>query len=230
MLSSTAARGLRRAELVSDDPLAAAAFHEALLGWRSVQTSESALDCWVGERRCASIRSPRRGERTGWRIVFAGASEDRPLTGPDDIDATVVTGRAQHGPWAPSPRLGEPCWVDLFAREPQQADAFWADTFHWSRAAEITAHTTAYACAGRPVASRTGAPRSDGNWGWLCYYAVNNMDVAEDRVPELGGRIVEWVRHPVVREAVVVADPQGAVYALTPHTRCWGAPPTQSLS
>ena len=56
------------------------------------------------------------------------------------------------------------------------------------------------------------------------------MDVAEDRVPELGGRIVEWVRHPVVREAVVVADPQGAVYALTPHTRCWGAPPTQSLS
>lgn len=230
MLPPTAARGLRRVELLSNDPVASAAFHEALLGWRSVQTSETGFDCWVGERRCATIRAPHRGESTGWRIVFAGGTDDSSLNGPDETTAAHAGGRAQHGPWAPAPRLGEPCWVDLFAQDPGRADAYWAEAFQWSRSGEIAEDTATYACEGRPVAARTGAPRPDGDWGWLCYYAVRHLDAAEDRVPELGGRILDWVRHPVVREAAVVADPRGAVFALTPHTQHWGVPAGQLVS
>lgn len=230
MLPSTAARGLRRAELVSSAPLAAAAFHEKLLGWRAVQTAESRLDCWVGERRCASVRAPLSGEPTGWRVVFAGADEDSSLVGPDDVGAEVAQGRAQHGPWAPAPRLSEPCWVDLFTQQPQRADDFWTERLHWSRAADLSEQASTYTCEGRPVAARMHAQRSDGRWDWLCYFAVRNVDVAEERVPELGGEVVEWVKHPVVGTAVVVADPQGAVYALTPHTHQWGAPVGQLVS
>lgn len=226
----TAARGLRRAELVSSAPLASAAFHEKLLGWRAVQAAESRLDCWVGERCCASIRSPRGDEPPGWRVVFAGADEDSSLTGPDEVAAGVVEGRAQHGPWAPAPRLSEPCWVDLHTGQPERADEFWTGHFRWSRAADLSERTRTYACEGRPVAARTHAPRADGEWGWLCYHAVRNIDVAEEAVPELGGRIIEWITHPVVGTAVVIADPRGAVCALTPHNRHWGAPAGQLVS
>ncbi|MFD0487310.1 hypothetical protein ACFQ0O_10045 [Saccharopolyspora spinosporotrichia] len=62
MRLNPAARGLRRAELITADPLASMTFHEALLGWVPMQT-ETGFDCWIGNRRCASVRGRKAGRR-----------------------------------------------------------------------------------------------------------------------------------------------------------------------
>jgi predicted enzyme related to lactoylglutathione lyase len=227
-------RGLRRAELVSPDSMGSAGFYMDLLNWR-VLDSEAGFDCWVGERRCATIRAPRVDERGGWRLIFAGAAEDGSLTGPDDTNATMIRGRAQHGPWAPAPRRGEPCWIELFAEDADRADDFWADTLNWTVSAGVDgvgadadpsrsgagsgeAH---YATAGRSVAGRTSSRRFDGGRGWLCYFAVADIDHAENEVHELGGKVIERDKHPPVGEAIVIADPYGAVCALA-SANAWG--------
>jgi predicted enzyme related to lactoylglutathione lyase len=225
-------RGLRRAELVTADPMGSARFYMDLLNWR-VLDSEAGFDCWVGERRCATIRTPRLDERWGWRLIFAGAAEDGSLTGPDDTHATMIRGRAQHGPWAPAPRRGEPCWVELFAEDADRADDFWADTLNWTVSAVIAgadaelsrsaagsaeAH---YATAGRSVAGRTSSRRLDGGMGWLCYFVVSDFDHEENQVHELGGKVIEREKHPTIGEALVIADPYGAVCALS-SANTWG--------
>ncbi|GAA2806869.1 VOC family protein [Saccharopolyspora taberi] len=220
MPQHTAVRGLRRAELITADPLATLTFHEALLGWVPL-ASGSGFDCWVGDRRCASVRTPKAGERTELRVVFAGAAHDGSLTGPDDTSAEMTRGRAQHGPWAPGPRKGEPCWVELFAADTARADAFWAGTLNWTVAESL------YEAGGRVVAGRSDR-QIDGRWGWLCYFAVEDIDVAGNRVLELGGAVVEWTKHPVIGEAVVISDPAGAVCALASTGESWGGQRSES--
>ncbi|MGP4017605.1 VOC family protein [Saccharopolyspora sp. 5N708] len=202
-------RGLRRADLISSDPTASAVFYRALLDWTPA-ASGIGLDCWVGDRRCAAVRAPRADEQPGWRLVFAGTSQDGALTGPDDTTALVTKGRAQHGPWAPSPRPGEPCWIELSTADPQRADAFWADTLNWAVHTERPGAD--YLVSGRPLASRT--TRRSAGWGWLCYFAVADVDAAGARVLELGGTIGDRIEHPLLGSAVVIADPAGAMIGL----------------
>ncbi|QUH01796.1 hypothetical protein HUO13_14060 [Saccharopolyspora erythraea] len=214
MRLNPAARGLRRAELITADPLASMTFHEALLGWMPMQTG-AGFDCWIGNRRCASVRGRKAGEATELRVVFAGGQHDGSLTGPDDASAGMTRGRAQHGPWAPGPRPGEPCWVELFAAEAERADGFWTETLNW------TVSDAVYAVGGRAVAGRTGR-QVDGRWGWLCYFAVEDIDVAGNRVIELGGTVVDWARHPLLGDTVVFRDPVGVVSALAGTGERWG--------
>ncbi len=219
MVSHTAARGLRRVELSSTDPWESAWFHQELLGWRVLQ-SHDGLDCWVGERRCATIRECPHAERPGWTVLFSGTPEDTSLTGPDESTAALARGRAQHGPWAPAPRRGEPCWIDLLAHEAERTDDFWTGALNWQKSTTTTGETT-YACHGRVVAARR-TPRLTDERGWLCYFVVGSVDLASNRVRELGGEVVQWLPHPVLGEVVVVADPHRAVYALAPDRQAWG--------
>lgn len=219
MPSHTTVRGLRRAELITADPLASVQFHKAVLGWLIVQ-SDLGFDCWVGERRCATIRSPKAGERAGWRLVFAGAGQDGSLTGPDDTSAAMTKGRAQHGPWAPNPRTGEPCWIELFADDAGRADEFWSGALSWT--ADPAPARTRYAAGGRPVANRTSARQPDGLHGWLCYFAAGDLEQVGTRVSDLGGNIIERIEHSELGQTLVVADPQGAVFALTAKANSWG--------
>ncbi|MFR9728122.1 VOC family protein [Saccharopolyspora sp. MS10] len=215
MPQPTAARGLRRAELITTDPEGAALFHQNLLGWRIWGTAAAGFECWVGERHCASLRPATHGARTGWRLVFAGARHEGDLVGPDEITARMVTGRAQHGPWAPGPRRGEPCWVDLRTGAAQRSDAFWPSTLGW------TIEGDRYLTGGRPLLSRCGQPMGR-RWDWVCHYATEDVDLAADRAVACGGRIVDGLDHPVLGEVVVIADPQGAVYGLAADTGRWG--------
>lgn len=219
MPHTTTARGLRRAELITPDPEGAIVFLQRLLGWLPRYT-ETGFDCWVGDRQCASVRTARPDENSGWRPIFAGAPEHGSLTGPDNTHAVLAKGRAQHGPWAPEPRLGEPCWIELFATEAERADTFWTDTLRW-QAQPGQSDDTIYTADGRPVAARTGR---DGELrGWLCYFTVGELKRADHQVGELGGRVREWVRHPVVGEAILIEDPNGAVCGLAQASQVWGA-------
>ncbi|GGI96229.1 hypothetical protein GCM10011581_36750 [Saccharopolyspora subtropica] len=207
-------RGLRRVDLLTSDLVAAAVFYRELLDW-SAAVTRAGIDCWVGERRCATIRSPRAGEPAGWRLVFAGAAHDGTLTGPDDTTALMARGRAQHGPWAPGPRPGEPCWVELRTSDPNRADAFWADILNWTVRTEQPG--VDYVVGDRPLASRTeGQPT-----GWLCYFAVEDVTDAADRVARLGGTLAERIDHPLLGDALLVRDPSDALVGLTTATS-WG--------
>ncbi|WP_246868531.1 VOC family protein [Saccharopolyspora sp. ASAGF58] len=205
-------RGLRRADLISQDPIASAVFYRALLDWTPAPTG-AGFDCWVGNRRCAAMRTPRGGERPGWRLVFAGMTQDGSLTGPDDAVALVVKGRAQHGPWAPGPRPGEPCWVELSTQALERADTFWADILGWSVLADQ------YLVGERPLASRT--TRQPAGWGWLCYFAVKDVEAISSRAPKLGGKTIDRSDHPVLGTTAVVADPTGAAIGLA-AVDTWG--------
>lgn len=218
-MAAHTARGLRRAELTSTEPWQSAAFHQELLGWR-VLPSHDGLDCWVGERRCATIRDHRPAERPGWTVLFSGTPEDATLTGPDESTANLARGRAQHGPWAPAPRRGEPCWIDLLTHDAERADDFWTGALNWQKSVTSTGETT-YTCHGQTVAARR-PPRLTGEHGWLCYFAVGNVELASKRVRELGGEVVQWLPHPMLGEIVVVADPHGAVHGLAPDRQAWG--------
>lgn len=219
MSPHTAVRGLRRVELVTHDPEASVQFYRPLLDWLVLQLDDGG-DCWVGERRCATVRRARTGESTGWRVIFAGGAQDGTLTGPDDASAGMAQGRAQHGPWAPSPRRGEPCWVELFTSEAAAADRFWTDTLSWS--STFDEDTATYEVKGKPVAGRSVHASAGGQAGWLCYFTVESLDRAVEQVRELGGMIAERVRHPVIGDAVVVVDHDGGVCGLTGKTDSWG--------
>ena len=229
MTPHPAVRGLRRAELITDDPEDSVRFHHSLLDWTVLPAdglpADSGFDCWVGERRCATVREPASDERPGWQLVFAGSSQERELTGPDDTRAAMTTGRAQHGPWAPGPRFGELCWIELFTGDAERADAFWTDNLSWT--AHASAADTLYAIGGRPVASRTSGPQPDGHWGWLCYFVVEDLEMTEARVAPNGGTVLGRGPHDRVGETLVVADPSGALCALAAKTATWGC---ESLS
>ncbi|WP_433869275.1 VOC family protein [Saccharopolyspora sp. CA-218241] len=214
------ARGLRRAELLTADPLASVLRYQDLLGWVPVASDDGALDCWVGERRCASVRTPRTGEPNGWRPVFAGAAHDGSLTGPEDAIALVVRGRAQHGPHAPRPRPGEPCWVELATADPGRADAFWAETLNWAVRAESPGAD--YPGADYLVDDRPLAGRSDGaaGAGWLCYFAVADLAGAQDRAVEVGASARRRA-HPVLGEVLLVTDSLDGTIGLAAVER-WG--------
>jgi len=209
-----AVRGLRRAELVSSDPQAAAVFLQDLLGWR-IWEVDGDFDCWVGDRHCAVIRPDGPCRLPGWRLFFAGAPQECELVGPDEVVAQLVSGRAQHGPFAPGPRAGEPRWAELCAADAERADEFWIPTLGCSLQESL------YCVRDRPLANRT-ASAVDGRWGWVCHFAVPEFDEAADRVVELGGKVLEQGEHPVLGEAVFIADPTGGVCALARSTGQWG--------
>jgi uncharacterized protein len=205
-----AVRGLRRVDLLSRDPMAAALFYRVVLDWSPVPV-ETGLDCWVGNRRCAFIRKPRADEVPGFRLVFAGAPTDCSLTGPDNALAQVTKGRAQHGPQAPEPRPGEPCWAELATTEPARADAFWADTLGW------TVEDGTYVSGGRAIAGRSETTRHP---GWLCYFAVTDLDEVAGYAAERGGE-VERLDHPALGKAMLLTDDSGARIGLA-ETSSWG--------
>ncbi|MDR7303490.1 VOC family protein [Haloactinomyces albus] len=220
MSPHTAVRGLRRTELITPDPETSVRFHRALLGW-TVLYSDSGFDCWTGERHCAAVRTPLTGEQAGWRLVFAGATQDNGvLTDPGEAVAVLAKGRAQHGPWAPHPRRGEPCWIELCTDDAAQSDVFWTDTLSWT--SEDASDGATYAAEGRPIAARASAARIGDRCGWLCYFTVDSLERAAEQVQELGGTLLERLEHPGVGETLVIADTSGAVSALTGKTETWG--------
>lgn len=219
MSQQTTVRGLRRAELITNDPEKAVVFHRKLLRWTVLQT-ESGFDCWVGDRCTAMVRKPLAHEPTGWRPLFAGGAQDSSLTGPDDTTAGLLSGRAQHGPWAPEPRLGEPCWIELFASDGSRADNFWTDTLSWTTTADGSRVT--YRADGRPVANRSAVSDHPGHEGWLCYFAVADIGETSDLVCQLGGSVLARFEHPVAGAAALITDPDGATCAVAAK-ESWGS-------
>ncbi|MEV8442581.1 VOC family protein [Actinosynnema sp. NPDC051121] len=203
------ARGVRRVELATTRPEPTAEFYAHLLGWVIIAEPDGAFTGWVGDRLALHVRP---GD-PAWRIVFAGA-EPRDL-GPG---AAVHPGRVLHGPWAPPPRPGEPCWVELMADA--GADDHWAGALGWQvrdPGADFTLYDAAVAGDHRPVAGRLTAPG-----GWTCYFSVPDLADAVAEATDMGGTVLIGPRDVPTGTVAAVADPDGSVFALLENPAGWG--------
>jgi predicted enzyme related to lactoylglutathione lyase len=203
------ARGVRRVELSTTHPEPVAEFYAGLLGWVVIAEPDGAFSGWVGDRLATRVHP---GD-PGWRVVFAGPE-------PRDLDggAAVDRGRVLHGPWAPPPRPGEPCWIELMA-DPA-ADDYWAAELGWQvrdPGADFTLYDAAVADDRRAVAGRLTA---DG--GWTCYYAVPDITRAATAATALGGTVLIGPKEVPTGVVAAVADPAGTVFALLENPAGWG--------
>jgi uncharacterized protein len=207
------ARGLRRIELTTDAPEATADFLARLLGWSVLPEPDDVFGGWVGDRLAVRVNP---GETTAWRLVFAG-----PAARDLEHDAAVARGRVLHGPWAPEPRAGEPCWVELLGID---ADTYYADELGWrSRDPEepfslydADSDGDARAVAGR-LSTDTGlAP------GWMVHFATPDVDAAAKSAIDLGGSVVVEPREVPTGVVTTIATPAGATLTLLQAPAGWG--------
>ncbi|WNV86631.1 VOC family protein [Umezawaea sp. Da 62-37] len=212
MLQANPARGLRRIELTTDAPEATADFYAQLLGWSVLAEPDDVFGGWVGDRLAVHI-SP---GHDGWRLVFGGTPA-RPL----HHGAAADRGRVLHGPWAPEPRSGEPCWVELSADA--DADDHYATELNWQirDADSATLYEAELDTSRRPVAGR----REIGNDlppGWLVYFSVPDVTAAAATAVELGGSIVIEPHNTPTGLAAAIAAPAGGVVGILQAPSGWG--------
>jgi predicted enzyme related to lactoylglutathione lyase len=124
--------------------------------------------------------------------------------------------------------VGEPnsiCWNELGTTDPARARAFYTGLFGW--AAESPAGSGSYVMFTSRGTPRGGMTEIAPSWGpvpphWLVYFAVSDCDGRTALAQSLGG----GVRVPPsdvsgVGRFAVLADPQGAVFAVMELLPTW---------
>lgn len=203
--------GLRRLELSVAEPEKTVDFFAGVLGWAVIAEPGGSFTGWVGDRLAVQVVV---GEQ-GWRVFFGG-DEPRELKAGSSVDG----GRVLHGPWAPPPRHGEPCWVELMTEEPE--DEYWTRELGWqvqSGADDFVLYTSARHGDPRPVAGRltTGRARD-----WRVYFAVDDLAAACATVSELDGRVLLEPTTVPTGSIASVEGPHGGACVLLENPKGWG--------
>ncbi|CCH31580.1 VOC family protein [Actinosynnema sp. NPDC047251] len=225
--SSSPVRGVRRVELTTADPEPVADFYAHLLGWVVIAEPGGVFSGWVGDR--LAVRVLPGGD--GFRVVFAGPDPRGLRDG-----AAVDRGRVLHGPWAPPPRAGEPCWAEFSATSPVVSSdtpsgtssdtPFGADDDYWTGELGWRCRTpdepyTVYDTAAeqRAVAGRLAG---EGDQRWTCFFAVPDTDKTAAVAAETGGRVVVPPGERPTGRVAVLEDPSGARFAVLQDPAGWG--------
>ena len=114
---------------------------------------------------------------------------------------------------------GTLCWADLSTPDPARAGNFYADLFGWRIMADekdpsgyLHIKNGEDFIGGVPPVKHRNAQTPP---HWLAYFLVSNCDVAAAKAKQLGAKVY---MEPMTMEGVgrwaVVADPQGATFAL----------------
>lgn len=223
-------KGLRRVELRSNDPAGSAEYYRRLFGWIVMPADDGTLRCWVGDRLTALIRRPADWETPGWHVVLGG----RPtalLADPAGVTATLDPGRVRHGPWAPPPRHGEPCWVELMTAD--TTDDYWSQHLGWRLRApgegvdikpfalfDAPDDTGARTIGGRLLVDEATA--ADVGATWMCYLAATDIKLVIDTAVDGGGTVLIDPREVPTGVIAAVADPFGTVCTLLEDPIGWG--------
>ena len=117
---------------------------------------------------------------------------------------------------------GRPCWYDLMSADTAGSIAFYTETFRWKTMEwDGPMDYTMLLVHGMemPFGGLMELPQEAADMGapphWLFYVNVDDVDASAAKVTELGGRIYRPPSDiPEVGRFAVVADPQGAVFAL----------------
>ncbi|ASO20414.1 Glyoxalase-like domain protein [Actinoalloteichus hoggarensis] len=221
---NSAVRGVRRLELLTPDPVRSVEFHANLHQWVVLAQADDRFSCWVGERRTAHIRRPEPGETPGWHVVFGGGRRRGPRALTDvggGLHAILDTGRVTHGPWAPEPREGEPCWTELVTADPPGSDTYWTTHAGWEFRPNPEPGTAVYQIEGRAIAGRRTAAAADHTAGWICHLASPNLTESLQRAVELGGRVAARPVHTAVGHTAAVICPDGFPHAMVENPGVW---------
>jgi uncharacterized protein len=113
---------------------------------------------------------------------------------------------------------GQFCWVELMTKDPQAAIDFYREVTGWTSQPFSEDYTVFKAgdqmVAGAmklpPEAEAAGAPPH-----WMAYVVVDSVESTREQAKRLGGQVyVEPTDIPQVGRFAVLADPQGASFAL----------------
>ncbi|WP_394619294.1 VOC family protein [Lentzea sp. JNUCC 0626] len=193
------------------EPESSVDFFAGVLGWTVIAEPGGSFSGWVGDRLAAQIVA---GDQ-GWAVFFGG-DEVRELK----VNSSVDGGRVLHGPWAPPPRSGEPCWVELSTGSPE--DGYWCGELGWvsrDAAEDLVVFTSARHGDARAVAGRVLA---EGQERWRPFFAVDDLEAVVARVSELDGRVLlEPATVPTGRVASI-EGPHGGSCVLLEKPAGWG--------
>jgi uncharacterized protein len=121
---------------------------------------------------------------------------------------------------------GQFVWHDLMVPDPKQAEPFYTKIAGWGTTTwESPMPYTMWTVGGTPSGGVTELPSHAGvPPHWLAYVAVPDVDAAVAKTKSLGGTTkVEPTDIPTVGRYAVLADPQGAVFAV--YASASDAPP-----
>ncbi|MER6748127.1 VOC family protein [Streptomyces fungicidicus] len=119
---------------------------------------------------------------------------------------------------------GTPAWNELTTFEPARVAKFYETVFGYDEepAPSADAGHVILRLDGRPVAGVHGVggalPRERGPH-WTTYFTVSDTDDAVDRVLRLGGRLLTPAHDTAHGRAALVADPEGARFAVVGSPR-----------
>ena len=106
-------------------------------------------------------------------------------------------------------------WYDLMTTDSKKAEGFYTKVFGWGTQAFDGMPYTMWTVNGAPIGGIGDVQPPGTPPHWLAYAGVPNVDAAVKQVASLGGRThVPGTDIPTVGRFAVVADPQGAVFAL----------------
>jgi predicted enzyme related to lactoylglutathione lyase len=106
-------------------------------------------------------------------------------------------------------------WTELMTNDTGAATTFYTSLFGWTP--KVSPEYTEFSVGNTPDA---GMMKIDPKWGnvppnWMPYFQVNDADATAAKATELGGRVMTGPTDiPNVGRFAVVADPQGAVFAV----------------
>ena len=108
---------------------------------------------------------------------------------------------------------GTLCWNELAARDVDVAKKFYTSLFGWG--AKTSPEYTEWETGGRSIGGMMKIPSPEIPTHWLAYFMVDDCDASTKKAKSLGARAyVEPMDIPKVGRFSVVADPQGASFAL----------------
>ena len=117
----------------------------------------------------------------------------------------------------PEPGPGRVAWMELLARNPEAAAAFYQSLIGYDviQIERRGGDDIILEASGRERAGILQNPAEDGPPAWLTYFAVADLDDVVARVPKLGGDVL-LPPSPDLRNGsmAVVTDPSGALLAL----------------
>ena len=123
--------------------------------------------------------------------------------------------------WQPKKHIGagvvnEPgsfCWNELSAKDVSKAKSFYTSLFGWG--AKVSPEYTEWEHGGRSIGGMMASPAPEIPTYWLVYFMVDDVDASARKAKSLGAKAyVESMDIPKVGRFAVLADPQGATFAL----------------
>lgn len=231
-------------ELSTSDATAARSFYTQLFGWTVNEIPMGEMGTYFifqhGGRDCAAMYQQGQQQMPpNWQSYVAVSDADASAEQATSLGGQVVAGPfdvsdsgrmavisdpqgAIFAVWQARSHIGVNvrdesntlCWNELQARDVEAAKPFYTSMFPW-RMKESPEYTE-WHLAGNAVGGMlpSQAPPEVPSM-WLPYFAVDDCDGSISRAESLGGNlIVPAMDIPNVGRMAVIADPQGAVFAI----------------